>query len=440
MKMKELINNLKGDRVIWAFVALLCLFSFMPVFSASSNLAYIGQGTGNTISYLLKHLAHIFIGLVMIYWVHKVPFHYYRGLSKIALPVVWLLLCYTLLKGTLIEGANASRWIQVPFIGISFQTSTLASLVLLIFVARYLSKNDDEPESFKSSVLNLWIPVFITLGLILPANFSTTALIFSMIIMLTFVGKYPLKYLGFIIGLAIVSLVLFILLSKVFPDSKLFSRRSTWESRIESFTTNKPGEDDYQIEKAKIAIASGGIYGLGPGKSVQKHFLPQSSSDFIYAIIVEEWGLIGGFGILLLYLLLFFRFVIAAHKANNLFGKLLVVGLGFPMIFQAMINMGVAVELLPVTGQTLPLISSGGSSIWMTCIALGIIINVTKKDEEIAQELSEKAKRDEALQKLIDKQLEEDSQLPTELGVEEVCENYSVQDNSNNPMNTVLNK
>ena len=442
--MKELVNNLKGDRVIWSFVALLALFSFMPVFSASSNLAYIGQGTGNTISYLLKHLAHIFIGLIIIYWVHKVPFHYYRGISIFALPVVWILLAYTLIKGTVIAGANASRWIQVPFVRISFQTSTLATIVLLIFVARYLSKKREEEDTFQESLIQLWLPVFITLGMILPANFSTTALIFSMILMLTFVGKYPLKYLSFIIGAGVAALLLFIILSKAFPDSHLFSRVSTWQSRIENFTSNKPGEDDYQIEKAKIAIASGGIYGVGPGKSVQKHFLPQSSSDFIYAIIVEEWGLIGGFGILTLYLLLFFRFVIAAHKANSLFGKLLVVGLGFPMIFQAMINMAVAVELLPVTGQTLPLISSGGSSIWMSCIALGTIINVTKKEKEIAEENKEKAKREAALQKLIDKQLaeeeEEEKSLTPETAIDANNENYSIQDKANNPINAVLNK
>ena len=438
--MKELVNNLKGDRVIWSFVALLALFSFMPVFSASSNLAYLGHGTGNTISFLIKHLAHIFIGFIIIYWVHKVPFHYYRGISKIALPIVWVLLGYTMIKGTVIAGANASRWIQVPFIGISFQTSTLAAIVLLVFVARYLSKKQEEEMTFQKSFIELWIPVFVTLAFILPSNFSTAALIFSMILMLTFVGKYPLKYISIIIGLGIAALGLFFLLSKVFPDTKFFSRRATWESRIESFTTNKPGEDDYQIEKAKIAIASGGVYGLGPGKSVQKHFLPQSSSDFIYAIIVEEWGLIGGFGILILYLLLFFRFVIAAHKAQSLFGKLLVVGLGFPLIFQAMINMCVAVELLPVTGQTLPLISSGGSSIWMTCIALGIIINVTKKEEEIAQEISEKAKRDAALQKLIDKQLEEEREEDEKDSDIDSEESYSIQDKAANPMNAVLNK
>ena len=433
--MKELINNLKGDRVIWSFVALLALFSFMPVFSASSNLAYMNHGTGNTISYLLKHLAHIFIGFIIIYWVHKVPFHYYRGLSKILLPIVWILLAYTMIKGTVIAGANASRWIQVPFIGITFQTSTLASIVLMLYVARYLSKKQEEEPTFQASFLELWLPVFVTLMFILPSNFSTAALIFSMVLMLTFVGKYPLKYIGFIIGAGIAGLVLFVLLAKAFPDSHFFSRVDTWTSRIENFRTNKPGEDDYQIEKAKIAIASGGIYGLGPGKSVQKHFLPQSSSDFIYAIIVEEWGLIGGLGVLFLYLLLFFRFIVAAHKANSLFGKLLVVGLGFPLIFQAMINMAVAVELLPVTGQTLPLISSGGSSIWMTCIALGIIINVTKKEEEIAEEIKDKEKREAALQKLIDKQLEEDHEEELD-GVEK----YSIQDNTHNPMNAVLNQ
>jgi cell division protein FtsW len=433
--MKELINNLKGDRVIWSFVALLALFSFMPVFSASSNLAYLNHGTGNTMSYLLKHLAHVFIGFIIIYWVHKVPFHYYKGISKIALPIVWILLAYTMIKGTIIAGANASRWIKVPFIGITFQTSTLASIVLMLYVARYLSKKQEEEPTFQASLIELWLPVFITLMFILPSNFSTAALIFSMVLMLTFVGKYPLKYLGFIIGAGIAGLLLFVILAKAFPDSHLFSRVDTWASRIENFRTDKPGEDDYQIEKAKIAIASGGIYGLGPGKSVQKHFLPQSSSDFIYAIIVEEWGLIGGLGVLFLYLLLFFRFIVAAHKSNSLFGKLLVVGLGFPMIFQAMVNMAVAVELLPVTGQTLPLISSGGSSIWMTCIALGIIINVTKKEEEIAEEIKDKEKREAALQKLIDKQLEEENE--DELNANE---NFSIQDNAANPMKAVLNK
>ncbi len=427
--MKELINSLHGDKVIWAFVALLALFSFMPVFSASSNLAYLRNGSGNAVTYLVKHLAHIFIGFFIIYQVHKIPYHYFRGISRIALPVVWVLLVYTLVKGTVVEGANASRWLKVPFIGISFQTSTFAAIVLYVYVARYLSKSREVALTFKQSLLELWVPVFITIMLILPANFSTAALIFSMVIMLAFIGKYPIKYIAVILGTGIIALVFFILVAKAFPDA-FPNRVDTWISRIDNFTSNKPDEDDYQIKKAKIAIASGGLYGLGPGKSIQKNFLPQSSSDFIYAIIVEEYGLIGAFSVLSLYLLLLFRFVVAAHKSNSLFGKLVVVGLGFPIVFQALINMAVAVELLPVTGQTLPLISSGGSSVWMTCIALGIILSVTKKEEEITKELEEKQKREDALQKLIDKQLQEDEEAENE-------EEYSIVDN---PMNAVLKK
>ncbi len=438
--MKELFQNLKGDKVIWTFVALLALFSFMPVFSASSNLAYMGRGTGNTLSFLLTHLAHIFMGFLILFGIHKVPYHYYRGLSKILLPLVWLMLIYTLVKGTVIAGANASRWIKVPFIGITFQTSTFAFVVLMIFVGRYLSKNEGTPYEFKKSLLELWMPVFFTLMLILPANFSTTALIFAMVVMLVFVGKYPIKYIAYIFGMGLASLTLFVILSKAFPESRFFSRVSTWTSRIENFTTDKPDEDDYQIEKAKIAIACGGIYGLGPGKSVQKNFLPQSSSDFIYAIIVEEYGLIGGFGVLLMYLLLLFRFVVVAQKANTLFGRLLIVGLGFPIIFTAMINMCVAVELLPVTGQTLPLISSGGSSIWMTCVSLGIIISVTKKDEEIAEELSEKQKREEILQRLIDKQMEEDALALNEEEEESREDDFSIEDKTKNPLTALKNK
>ena len=435
--MKELIHSLKGDKVIWAFVALLALFSFMPVFSASSNLAYMRHGSGNALTYLLKHGAQVFVGFFILYKIHKVPYHYFRTISRLLLPVVWVLLMYTLLKGTIIDGANASRWIQIPFIGITFQTSTLASIVLYVFVARYLSKTRETPVTFQASLWELWTPVFITIALILPANLSTAALIFSMVIMLTFIGKYPIKYIGIILGAGIIGLTFFILVAKAFPDA-FPNRVDTWINRIDNFTTDKPDEDDYQIEKAKIAIASGGIYGLGPGKSVQKNFLPQSSSDFIYAIIVEEYGLFGGILVLSLYLLLLFRFVVAAHKANSLFGKLVVIGLGFPIIFQAMTNMAVAVELFPVTGQTLPLISSGGSSIWMTCIALGIILSVTKKEEEIAEELAEKQKREEALNKLIDKQLQEQEEAEKQATQAEL-QSYSIEDTAN-PLEPILKK
>lgn len=443
--MIKILNSLKGDKGIWSFVALLGLFSFMPVFSASSNLAYMNHGTGNTLGYLLKHAVHIIFGFFILYNIQKVPYHYFRSISRLALPVVWLLLTYTLFFG--VEQGSATRWIQVPFVGISFQTSSLASIVLMIFVARYLSKTHTEPLSFKNSLIDLWIPVGITLMLILPNNFSTAALIFAMVLMLTFVGNYPIKYMGIVVGSGIALFTLFIITAKIVektnPENtpKIFGRVTTWENRVHSFMSDNPNketsDEDYQIEKAKTAIASGGIYGLGPGKSVQKNFLPQSSSDFIFAIIVEEYGLIGGIGVLVIYLLLFLRFVIAAHKANSVFGKLLVVGLGFPIIFQALINIGVAVQLLPVTGQTLPLVSSGGSSIWMTCIALGIIISVTKKEEEIAQELEEKELRKIALEKLIDKQLEEDELRFIKESGAAAEENYSISDRSKNPMNAV---
>ncbi len=438
--MKNIVASLKGDKGIWSFVALLALFSFMPVFSASSNLAFIGQGTGNTLGYLLKHFVHIVFGFFILYNIQKIPYHYFRGISRIFLPLVWLLLAYTLFFG--IEQGSATRWIQVPFLGVSFQTSSLASIVLMMYVARYLSKTG-EPDNFKLSLFNLWTPVAITLMLILPNNFSTAALIFAMVLMLTFIGGYPARYLGIIVAMGIGAFILFVGVAKIMQKTNpghvpaVFQRVETWENRIMNYSNKEKDESDgdYQIEKAKTAIATGGIYGVGPGKSIQKNFLPQSSSDFIFAIIVEEYGLIGGLGILALYLLLFFRFVVAAHKANSLFGKLLVVGLGFPIIFQALINMGVATQLLPVTGQTLPLISSGGSSIWMTCVALGIILSVTKKEEEIAEELEDKERREKALQKLIDEQIERDAR---EAARSDEDEDYSIEDASDNPLQPVM--
>lgn len=443
--MKELIGKLKGDKGIWAFVALLSLFSFMPVFSASTNLVYV-VGNGSIIGHLVKHLVHVFMGFCFIYFVHRIPYHYFKAFSWWLMPVVIVLLGFTMLQGTTIGGANASRWLKIPFVG-SFQPSALAFIIMMVYVARYLSKIEEKEYTFKSSLIELWAPVFGIIGLILPANFSTAALMFSMVCMLVFVGKYRLQYLFTIIGIGIASLLMFVLIAKAFPDNKLTSRVNTWMSRIERFSSDEENEDDYQIEKAKIAIASGKIYGLGPGKSVQKNFLPQSSSDFIYAIIVEEYGLLGGFAIMGLYLLLFFRFLITSHKAPTLFGKLLIVGLGFPIIFQAFTNMGVAVELLPTTGQTLPLISSGGTSIWMTCIAIGIILSVTKKEEEIAQIEAEVKLRDEALQRIIDREvaLETESENEIDAIIErakasEKEGNYSIEDHTDNPMNVVLNK
>ena len=385
--MKNIFQYIQGDRAIWAVVALLALFSFLPVYSASSNLAYL-YGDGSTLPFLLKQFAHLLLGFAILYGVHKIPYHYFRGLSIIAMPIIIVLLLITITEGTTIDGANASRWIRLPFVGVTFQTSTLAAVVLMTYVARYLSRIKDKEVTFKETLLPLWVPVFVILALILPANFSTTAIIFAMVVVLVFVGGYPLRYLGIILGVGLLLLTLFVLTAKAFPD--MFSNRvDTWMNRIENFTDDEDTEADYQIEKAKIAIASGGVTGLGPGKSVQKNFLPQSSSDFIYAIIVEEFGMLGALTLLFLYLLLLFRLVIVAHKSSSMFGKLLVIGVGLPIVFQALINMAVAVELFPVTGQTLPLISSGGTSIWMTCLALGMVLSVSAKREVTIKEEEE---------------------------------------------------
>ncbi len=385
--MKSVFQYLQGDKAIWAVVALLALFSFLPVYSASSNLAYL-YGNGNTIQFLLKHFAHLLLGFAILYGVHKIPYHYFRGLSIIALPIVIILLLVTLAQGTTIEGANASRWIRIPFVGVTFQTSALAAVVLMTYVARYLSRIKDKEVRFKETLVPLWLPVFVILALILPANFSTTAILFAMVVVLVFIGGYPLRYLGIILGAGLLFLTLFVLTAKAFPG--VFPNRvDTWISRVENFADKEDTEADYQIEKAKIAIASGGVVGLGPGKSVQKNFLPQSSSDFIYAVIIEEFGMVGGLILLFLYLLLLFRLIIVIYKSTSLFGKLLVAGVGLPIIFQALINMGVAVELFPVTGQTLPLISSGGTSIWMTCLALGMILSVSAKREVQIKEQEE---------------------------------------------------
>ncbi|MFC0521703.1 FtsW/RodA/SpoVE family cell cycle protein [Mesonia maritima] len=370
--------------MIWAIAGLLAIFSFIPVYSASSNVAYL-YGDGSTFQYLVSHFIHLFLGFAIIYAVHKIPYHYFRGLSILMIPIVILLLLYTLAQGTTIDGANASRWIKIPIINKTFQTSTLASVVLMIYVARYLSKIHSKKVTFKETILPLWLPVGVILALILPANFSTTAIIFAMVLMLVFLGGYPLKYLGIIIASGALFLLLFGLTAKAFPG--VFPNRvDTWISRVENFANNEDTEADYQIERAKIAIARGGVVGTGIGKSVQRNFLPQSSSDFIFAIIVEEMGLVGGISVMLAYLFILFRLIIVSTKANTVFGKLLVIGVGLPIIFQALINMAVAVELFPVTGQTLPLISSGGSSIWMTCLALGIVQSVSAKREEIKQQ------------------------------------------------------
>lgn len=373
--MKNRLNILLGDRVLWVALALLSIFSFLPVFSASSNLTYV-VGNGTPWSHLLKHFIVLVFGFGLMYALHKTPYRYFKGISILALPLIILLLIYTASQGTLIGGANASRWIRIPIVGLSFQTSTLASIVLLSYVAHIMSKDNPKMYRLKSSIIPLWLPVFIVVLLILPANLSTAVLLFSMVVILVFLGGYPLKYLFGIIGTGLLMGLLFILVAKAFPEL-IPNRVDTWVSRIENFTNGGSGGENYQIERAKTAIATGGLLGLGAGKSVMKNFLPQSSSDFIYAIIVEEFGLVGGAALILLYLIVLFRIVVIAHKSDSAYGKLLVMGLGLPIIIQAFVNIAVALEVFPITGQTLPLISSGGTAAWMTCIAFGMILSVS---------------------------------------------------------------
>jgi len=377
--LSTLFAKISGDKTLWALVAFIAAYSFLPVYSSSSNLAYVAN-TGSTTTHLFKHAAMLAIGFGIMFAVHRVPLNYFKGLSFLGMPIIILLLAVTLTQGSTIDGANASRWIKIPGIGLSFQTSTLALVVTMVYVARYLSKLRDAKITFVSSLVPLWLPVITVVGLIFPANLSTALMIFMLVMLLLFVGGYPLKYLVVMTATGAAAGALFIILAMNFPD--MFPNRvDTWVSRIESFSSDEITEADYQVQRAKTAIATGGIFGLGAGKSVMKNFLPQSSSDFIFAIIVEEYGMVFAGFLVLLYLLVLLRVVLISYNAPTAFAKLLVIGLGLPIVFQAFINMGVAVALLPVTGQTLPLISSGGTSIWMTCLALGMILSASRKDQ-----------------------------------------------------------
>jgi cell division protein FtsW len=378
----SIINNIKGDKGIWGVFILLAIISFVPMYSASSNLVNV-IGVGTTSGILFKHALILLLGFVVLYFMHRIPYRYFSGSSALLLPFVFLLLLYTLSQGTTIGGATASRWIRIPVVGVSFQTSTFAGVILMIYVARYFARRKEKEIDFKESFWRLWVPVGLIIITILPANFSTAALLFLSVIVLSLLGGYPIKFVINILGIALIALVLFIFVGRSFSTS-LRAKTDTWKNRIVNFNDEKP-KDDYQVKNAKIAIATGGMFGRGAGKSVQKNFLPQSSSDFIYAIIVEEYGLVGGITVILLYMWLLFRIYIVARKATTVFATLLVIGVGYPIILQAIINMAVASNLMPVTGQTLPLLSSGGTSIWMTCFAIGVVLSVSanKLDEVI---------------------------------------------------------
>ncbi|MDO5635979.1 MAG: FtsW/RodA/SpoVE family cell cycle protein [Myroides sp.] len=420
--MRKLLSQFQGDKAIWAYVVLLALFSFMPVFSASTNLVHV-VGTGSTVGLLFKHFGHIFVGIVIIFFVHRIPFDRLKFIAPIAWVPVAALLYITAAQGMMIGGANASRWLKIPLLNISFQPSSLGWIALIAYVSWFLWRFADEKYTFSWSLLWLGLPIVAVVLPILPSNLSTAVIILFTLGLLMYVGRYPMKYMAKIIAIAAITIALAIGMFKAFPDMAP-SRYKTWEARFARFGSDDKDEDRYQIDNAKIAIAQGQMLGVGPGKSVQKNFLPQSSSDFIYAIIVEEFGFVGGIAILLGYILLLFRFLVVSNKAPNLFGKYLAFGLGFSIIFQAFINMGVAVEIFPTTGQPLPLVSSGGTSIWMTCVSLGIILSISRKEEQVKQQLADRERKQEAFKQLLEEQ---------ELATDEETED-------DNPMRAVLNK
>lgn len=367
-----------GDRVLWIIAILLMLFSILPVYSTSSNLAFISDA-GDTSSALGKHFILLMSGVGILIFSQLVPYRYYGRLALLIFPITLLLLVYTMLFGVNIS--NATRWIQIPYVPYTFQTSALAYLVLPVFLARNLVKMEpSKMRKFRAGIFPLVLPISLTCLLVLPSNFSSAALLFGLSIVTLYIGGYPLRNLLVILGLALAGLAIYLLATMAFPG--LQSRYDTWVSRVENFVEPQQ-EEQYQVTRAKMALAEGEFIGKGPGKSIHKNFLPQSNSDFIYAIIVEEYGTLGGLAIVLLYVILLIRILVIANKAPTPFASLLCIALGIMLSLQAFTNLAVAVHLFPVTGQTLPLVSAGGSSIWTTSAALGIIISVSRYQKDL---------------------------------------------------------
>jgi len=370
----NLFKYIKGDKVIWTVVLLLSLVSVLVVYSSVVALAYRYKN-GDTGSYLVKHVFILGSGIFLMYLVHKVKYSYFSRISQIAIFVAAPLLLYTLLKG--VSAGDANRWLAIPGTSLTFQTSDFAKLVLITYVARVLSIKQDVIKDFKQAFLPVIIPIAIICALILPANFSTAALLFLTCFVLMFIGRMNAKHLWILVGSGVVMILFLIMLIWKFPD--VIPRGRTWKARIENFSKGD-SESNFQAEQAKIAIARGVVPQL-PGNSISRNFLPQASSDFIFAILIEEWGLLAAIIMVFLYVVLLFRGIRIANKSERTFGSLLAIGLTFSLVFQAMVNMAVAVNLFPVTGQPLPLVSMGGTSIWFTTISLGIILSVSRENE-----------------------------------------------------------
>ncbi|NNF02565.1 MAG: FtsW/RodA/SpoVE family cell cycle protein [Bacteroidia bacterium] len=373
--MNWLERYFRGDRMIWLVVMILFIFSVLAVYSSTGTLAYKYKA-GNTEYYLFKHMIIILFGFGLMYMFHLFDYTVFLKFAKFGLFISIPLLVLTLLTGTDLN--EAKRWLTLPLINLSFQTSDFAKLALLVFVARSLSKKQDHIKDFKTAFVPIILPIILVCFLILPANFSTAAVLFSTCLILMFIGRIKMKFIGALVLAGILTFGMYIGMAKLMGFE---GRISTWQNRIENFSQGESGEN-YQSEQAKIAIASGGVIGKGPGNSTQRNFLPHPYSDFIFAIIIEEYGLIGAVLLIALYLILFYRTLKIVNKSPLAFATLLSIGCAFSLVFQAFINMAVAVNLFPVTGQPLPLISMGGTSIWFTSLAIGIILSVSRKVEK----------------------------------------------------------
>ncbi len=369
--MSEIFNKyLKGDKVIWSVIIFLSIVSLLAVYSSTGTLAYRFQG-GNTAYYIIKHFSILMLGLFIIYVVHLIPYRLYSKLSQLFLLISTVMLVVTLFMGTSIN--EATRWLTLPGLGITLQTSDLAKISLVMYLARLLSMKQNNIKDLKHSFFAILLPVLIVCGLIMPANLSTAIILFSTCVVLMFIGRIRSRYLLSLAGVSILLVGIFISVA-VYTHSE--GRIGTWKSRVVNYVGTEE-TDSYQVEQSKIAIATGGVIGKGPGKSTQRNFLPYPYSDFIYAIIVEEYGLVGGVTILFFYLWLLYRAGVIVRKSERTFPAFLAIGLTLIIVFQAIINMAVSVNLLPVTGQPLPLVSMGGSSLLFTSIAFGIILSVS---------------------------------------------------------------
>lgn len=373
--MKTIINNIKGDRTIWIMVFFLYIVSLLAVYSSTGTLAYRFRA-GNTEYYLFKHFIILVLGVGLLYLSQLVHYKYYSTIAKVAIFCAVPLLIYTLYRGVSIHDAN--RWLILPFVNISFQTSDFARLALILFLARLLSRKQEVINDSKTAFLIMTIPVILVCALILPANFSTAAVLFVTSLVMMYFGRARVRHIMVFTATCLAGTALFIVILSSMPET---GRLQTWNNRIATFI-DKDNSNTYQSDQAKIAIATGGIIGKFPGNSTQRNYLPQAYSDFIYAIIIEEYGLVGGVLVVLFYLIILYRGIRIAHKSPGTFGAFLAAGLSFSLVFQAMINMAVAVNLLPVTGQQLPLVSMGGTSLWFTSLSIGIILSVSRRIDD----------------------------------------------------------